>query len=182
MLKDLREAKFERYVLGSENVHRAEKKLVKCIERLGQSLNGLRSAAETQFELLRRQHEDIGESRSRLFESALASPTPSKRDIDPMAHLQPITEEPEESDLHNVDETSGNGLSIIRAEHQTSTGLSDIFCLFIKELGPSMKSSSPYRAAAPKKAIVISKEAFNRGLGLEEIPCLENGLKPPSQV
>jgi hypothetical protein len=140
MVKDLREAKFEHYVLGTENTHKAEKKLVKCIERLGQSLIGLRSAAETQFELLRRPSYGMNTPIRRTLESMPASPSPNRSDLDPIAHLQPITEEPEDVDSGSHVETASIDHSLYPAEPQTSTGPSEIFSMFIRELGPSMKS------------------------------------------
>ena len=52
LLKDLGEAKFEHYALGTEEEHKICSRLVKCLEKLMQSIGGLRSAAETQFTLL----------------------------------------------------------------------------------------------------------------------------------
>jgi hypothetical protein len=140
MVKDLREAKFEHYVLGTESIHKTEKELVKCIERLGQSLIGLRSAAETQFELLRRPKYGMNTPVARLLESFPGSPSALRPDLDPIAHLQPITEEPEDVDSSSHAETASIDQSIAMSEPQTSTGPSEIFSMFIRELGPSMKS------------------------------------------
>jgi gas vesicle protein len=52
LVKNLGEAKFEHYALGTEEEYRINSRLVKCLERLIQSIGGLRSAAETQFTLL----------------------------------------------------------------------------------------------------------------------------------
>ncbi|RKF59966.1 putative ribosomal protein l19 [Erysiphe neolycopersici] len=49
----LREAKFEHYLLGTESLYKYESNLVNCLERLSQSIGGLRSAAMTQFTLLK---------------------------------------------------------------------------------------------------------------------------------
>ena len=46
--RDLREAKFEHYAFGTEDEYQIEAKLVKCMQRLAQSVGGLRSAAATQ--------------------------------------------------------------------------------------------------------------------------------------
>lgn len=53
LTKNLRESKAEHYLLGTENQHHQELKLVQCMQRLSQSIGGLRSAAMTQFSLLR---------------------------------------------------------------------------------------------------------------------------------
>ncbi len=52
LVKNLGEAKFEHYALGTEEEYRINDRLVKCLEKLMQSCGGLRSAAETQFTLL----------------------------------------------------------------------------------------------------------------------------------
>jgi hypothetical protein len=52
LVKNLGEAKFEHYALGTEEEYKINAKLVKCLEKLMQSCGGLRSAAETQFTLL----------------------------------------------------------------------------------------------------------------------------------
>ena len=44
----LKEAKFEHYLLGTEEQYRIEAKIVACMQRLSQSIGGLRSAASTQ--------------------------------------------------------------------------------------------------------------------------------------
>ena len=46
--KYLREAKFEHYVLGTERLYEIEERLADCMQMLGQSIGGLKSAAITQ--------------------------------------------------------------------------------------------------------------------------------------
>lgn len=53
LTKNLKEAKLEHYVLGTEDQYKLEAKLVNCLQKLAQSIGGLRSAATTQFTLLR---------------------------------------------------------------------------------------------------------------------------------
>ena len=53
LTKNLKEAKFEHYVLGTEDEYKIQASLVNCMQRLAQSIGGLRSAATTQFTLLR---------------------------------------------------------------------------------------------------------------------------------
>ena len=59
LLKSLREAKYEHYVRGTEKQYHQEMLLVKSMQRLSQNIGGLRSAALTQFSLLKkvRRHE-----------------------------------------------------------------------------------------------------------------------------
>lgn len=52
LMKNLREAKYEHYVRGTEKEYVLEKSLVECMQRLAQHIGGLRSAASTQFSLL----------------------------------------------------------------------------------------------------------------------------------
>ncbi|KAL9112563.1 MAG: hypothetical protein Q9227_003134 [Pyrenula ochraceoflavens] len=51
--KNLREAKFEHYVEGTEKQYEIEARLVHCVQRVTQSIGGLRSAASMQFGLLK---------------------------------------------------------------------------------------------------------------------------------
>lgn len=53
LLKNLKEAKFEHYLRGTEKQHRQETLLVESMQRLAQNIGGLRSAAHTQFLLLK---------------------------------------------------------------------------------------------------------------------------------
>lgn len=52
MLRNLREAKFEHYLLGRERIYTVERSIVKAIETVAQSIGGLKSAAKTQQTLL----------------------------------------------------------------------------------------------------------------------------------
>ena len=52
LTKNLKEAKYEHYIVGREEEYRLEAKLVNCMQRLAQNIGGLRSAATTQFLLL----------------------------------------------------------------------------------------------------------------------------------
>ncbi|KAJ4355003.1 hypothetical protein N0V95_003340 [Ascochyta clinopodiicola] len=60
LVKNLGEAKFEHYVLGTEQEYKISARLVKCLEKLIQSIGGLRSAAETQFTLLAQSNMNVG--------------------------------------------------------------------------------------------------------------------------
>ncbi len=53
MTKNLREAKYEHFAVGHASLYQLEKLVYKSMETLAQSIGGLRSAANTQFELLR---------------------------------------------------------------------------------------------------------------------------------
>lgn len=53
MMKDMREAKFEHYFLGHEEIYDHEKSVSRSMENLAQSLGGLRNATNTQLEQLK---------------------------------------------------------------------------------------------------------------------------------
>jgi len=55
LVKNLREAKYEHYVMGTEKEYEIEARLVECMQRLAHGIGGLRSAASTQFTLLSQQ-------------------------------------------------------------------------------------------------------------------------------
>jgi hypothetical protein len=131
LVKNLREARFEHYLLGSEDEYKMEVKLVKCIERLAQSLVGLRSAASTQYAL-------ITESRqSSTQHGELTSPirttAPNRMAMSPTT-LEAINEFPELSESQDADYDSEFGQA-------SAAWPSDIFSLFISQLGPPMVST-----------------------------------------
>lgn len=140
LVKDLHEAKYEHYILGTEEEYKIEARLAKCIERLAQSLTGLRSAATTQFDLIAKSGQPNGTPLSRWNSmlSPLATPDtirPSER----FESLEAITEEPEDAtDLSSAEASMDRlrSLSISAA----ATEPNDIFGMFIGQLGPSMVS------------------------------------------
>ncbi|KAL8721282.1 MAG: hypothetical protein Q9225_001986 [Loekoesia sp. 1 TL-2023] len=126
MEKNLKEAKYEHYVAGTEREYRLEAELVDCMQRLAQNIGGLRSAATTQFLI--------------LAQPRLGSPTGEHRKfaID-AAHIDhPLI-------LTAIDEVSENGESesrpepTVRSENSILTP-DDAFTEFILHLGPSIKS------------------------------------------
>ncbi|KAK3988625.1 Fusaric acid resistance protein-like-domain-containing protein [Cladorrhinum sp. PSN332] len=155
MTKNLREAKFERYFLGQEKVYQLDRAVVRSMERLAQSIGGLRSAANTQFALLK-------ESLGPMMSSGMMSPasTTSGSAYSPMltrtlsntlksggrfVALSAIDEASDESNNED-DERRGSSLAKDRRGSAVSTASiplknpSEIFELFIALLGPSMKS------------------------------------------
>jgi hypothetical protein len=139
-MKNLREAKFEHYILGTEEQYKVEARLVKCIERLAQNLTGLRSAATTQFDLLEKsgQASVISSTRWNSMSSSIMSPT-ATRPSDRFENLEAITEEPEEiPDLVLAD--ASNIRLQASSISATPTESTDIFGFFISHLGPSMVS------------------------------------------
>ncbi|TWU71221.1 hypothetical protein ED733_000783 [Metarhizium rileyi] len=81
VLKDLREAKFEHYLLGREKVYVVERSIVKATETLAQSIGGLRSAAKTQQTLLSRNASGHSHIASDLFVTFTDMIRPSMQDL-----------------------------------------------------------------------------------------------------
>ena len=146
LTKNLKEAKYEHYILGTEKEYQLEASLVNCIQRLAQNIGGLRSAATTQFLLIAQP----GVSSSVTPVSTMYAPTPksgyitsnSNRLMSPSedrAVLAAIDEIPEDASFE--DYQSAHPLQEDGSVHSI-TSPSDIFTRFIIQLGPSMVSIS----------------------------------------
>lgn len=146
LTKNLKEAKYEHYILGTEKEYQLEACLVNCIQRLAQNIGGLRSAATTQFLLIAQP----GVSSSVTPVSTMYAPTPksgyitsnSNRLMSPSedrAVLAAIDEIPEDASFE--DYQSAHPLQEDGSVHSI-TSPSDIFTRFIIQLGPSMVSVS----------------------------------------
>ncbi|KAI0505946.1 ribosomal protein L19 [Xylaria bambusicola] len=150
MNKNARESKYEYYLIGQEQIYRRDKEVVKSMENLAQSIGGLRSAANTQFELLKE-----------IATGPLSSGIPASPDTN---IFSPVFARSFSSSFKNA---NPSGLSAIdealdeRSDREESTPTpivaspprlhssasdfaprspSEIFELFIRLLGPSMKS------------------------------------------
>lgn len=149
MNKNARESKYEYYFLGQEQIYRQDKAVVKSMENLAQSLGGLRSAANTQFELLREV------SNGQLTASPAFSPSTNPfsptfgRSLSSMlksgstrvSSLGAIDEAPDErSDREDEPTPAQETPAILSPQGSSLRTPSDIFELFIARLGPSMKS------------------------------------------
>jgi hypothetical protein len=148
MTKNLREAKFEHYFLGREEQYKLETKLINCVQALAQSIGGLRSAAATQFALLRESANGGSSPYGNSFSIAkMQGSVSSAARQDRFAVLTAIEEASEEG---SGAEDQEEGPSLQRIGRQGSTGASsltptvrtpsEIFSQFIMQLGPSMKS------------------------------------------
>ncbi|KAL9125761.1 MAG: hypothetical protein Q9217_005080 [Psora testacea] len=152
MTRNLKEAKYEHYVMGTEKEYHLEAKIVKCMQRLGQNTGGLRSAATTQFLLLAQpnvtgqQSYYSNKSLKPVLPSFSSISTSGLSPVEGHAVLASIDETPEEasSEISTParfdtlrhpfsDETGNSSLAFINSP-------SDIFTIFIMQLGPSMKS------------------------------------------
>ncbi|KAI1389743.1 Fusaric acid resistance protein-like-domain-containing protein [Hypoxylon trugodes] len=153
MNKNARESKYEYYFLGQERVYRHDKAVVKSMENLAQSLGGLRSAANTQFELLKEVSNGPPSSHSAVSPTTnVFSPTfgralsaTLKSGSNRVGTLGPIDEAPDErSDREDNPPPSQasqeNPFAMFTPSSSSLRTPSDIFELFIARLGPSMKS------------------------------------------
>jgi hypothetical protein len=151
--KNLKEARFEHYVLGTEEEYRLEASLVYCMQRLSQSIGGLRSAATTQFTLLRESPDfgtPIAAGTIRTFPQMLGSSLSSTLTgrHDRFAVLTAIEEASEEgsgaednqSERPSRLERQGTEVSVTSTSLPTVRTPTEIFSRFILHLGPSMKS------------------------------------------
>lgn len=147
LTKNLRESKFERYLVGHEKLYQLDRAVVRSMETLAQSIGGLRSAANTQFALL---NESIGASG--MYSPTSPSMSPSlrrslsavlKSGKDRFFTLSAIDEASDESnDGERERDQRRNGRNSVGSAGDAPTfrNPSDIFELFITLLGPSMKS------------------------------------------
>lgn len=147
--KNLKEAKLEHYLRGTEVQYEIEAKLVNCLQRLAHSIGGLRSAAATQFDLMR---EPVGSGLATPVKGhrllTLQSPSGTSR-LDRQTALSAIEEASEENSIYEDLYSPSNDLDTILNRSGTDLSLSsmrqaktpaEIFARFITHLGPSMKS------------------------------------------
>lgn len=157
LTKNLRESKFERYFLGYEKLYKLDRAVVRSMETLSQSIGALRSAANTQFALLKEAAEPSSAAasiRSGILSPGgelLASPmSPTlqrslsgtvKANRERFLALSSIDEASEESNEDAMDRITERRLSGGPAANLPSfRHSSEIFELFIALLGPSMRS------------------------------------------
>lgn len=164
--QNLKEAKLEQYVTGREFQYHIEAKLVYCLQRITHTLGGLRSAAAMQFALIEQtpewkylsQRSQTGlSSLENSFDSSLVSKrrSPSRRPLSLI--VETPEDEPDMQHLHGEPQSHNSGFR----------SPSDIFTLFIAQLGPSMSSLAftlkeildelPYTAAPTFKINVNPK-------------------------
>lgn len=135
MTKSLKEAKFEHYFVGDEKIYQLDKAVYKSMENLAQSIRGLRSAANTQFALLK---EPASEPPSGALSPGqqLSPGLPRSASANCRNHLPTLSAIDETSDESEGEQARGRS----PASAPTFRSPSDIFELFIALLGPSMKS------------------------------------------
>ena len=141
--KDLREAKWEHYVFGTERQYALETKLLNCMRRLSRNIGGLRSAATTQFGLLAQ----TANGGSTPMAMSVYTPTTAglshklaridswmsfQENFETLEAVENMNEAMDREVQANADEDL-NGLLTARTP-------AEIFERFIMHLGPSMKS------------------------------------------
>ena len=151
MTKNLKEAKWEHYALGTESEHKLEAALVKCLQRMAQNIGGLRSAATTQFALLKQATAGAATPVTASFLSPTPSFTPNMSESinylvsnpENFAALEAIAEasDEEQPSMHQS-ATSSHIVSSPTdfATMRTARSPTEIFERFILHLGPSMRS------------------------------------------
>lgn len=140
--QNLKEAKYEHYFFGTERVAHLESRIAQCLQRIGQSIGGLRSAAAMQFVI---SHEP-----SSYFDPRLKSRKSSFSVTPTAGSLRHRFMDNSTNLLDSIAETSPSGLdspqgdaSFGRLTRQKSNqwrSPQQIFELFIQHLGPSMRS------------------------------------------
>lgn len=149
LTKNLKEAKYEHYFVGTEREYRCEAELVNCVQRLAQNIGGLRSAANTQFVLLAQTGVSIPQTPSSTQSN---TPLPDFSSLPPESNGT-ISPSEEHGVLAAVDEASGDEspedsplaqlFSDVTSLAPTIRSPSDIFSRFIMQSGPSMVSIFP---------------------------------------
>ena len=144
LTKNLKEAKYEHYIVGTEKEYQLEAKLVNCIQRLAQNMGGLRSAAFTQFLLIAQPSVSgsvtpastmyTSTPKNGFFSVASNGITSPSEDQSALAATDEMPEDPSFEDCPPAHPFPEDG-----SVHSV-TSSSDIFTKFITQLGPSMVS------------------------------------------
>lgn len=182
MTKNLREAKFERYFLGREMIYQLDRAVVKSMETLAQSIGGLRSAAKTQFALLKEAPDPDVPSGEASPTAATHGSTLNRRLSGTLrsghGRLLALSAIDEASDESSTEEERGTARPDGAPEAPAFNCPSDIFELFIALLGPSMKSLAytlseilrePAFGSAPDYRVTVNvhfRDSLTSALGL----------------
>lgn len=159
LTKNLRESKFELYVLGRERELRLTSDLVGCMQRLGQNIGGLRSAATTQFLLLAQpeiqsmNYHQSSITRKQSMSSFSVLSTGQMSPQENHAVLEAIDETPE---IRSPEAEAPYNHEFLN-EHDELPAVntpSDIFSRFIVQLGPSMVSTEVPLSHLPVKLMI----------------------------
>ncbi|KAI3326711.1 ribosomal protein L19 [Xylariaceae sp. AK1471] len=149
MNKNAREAKYEYYLFGREQIYRHDKAVLKSMENLAQSIGGLRSAATTQFELLKEvstgplSANTPGSPSAHVIVPSFGRSFSSSKGSNRFGRLSSIDEAPDERSDREEELTptrTRDSDVLSTASYFAPKSPSEIFELFITILGPSMKS------------------------------------------
>ena len=140
MIKNLREAQFEHYVVGTEREYSIEARLVNCMQQLAQNMGGLRSAASTQFLLLAQPTTLEGQSPSLHLSPSFSTMADGLRSPSEAYGVLTAIDESLEDDGDCLE--SPNRKSWLSAGDESylpsANSPAGIFSRFIIHLGPSM--------------------------------------------
>ncbi|KAK5942205.1 hypothetical protein PMZ80_006160 [Knufia obscura] len=130
---NLKEAKYEHYFFGDERVAALESRLAQCLQMIGQSIGGLRSAAAMQFVIA---NVPLDSSDPRIRKASLAwSDTQSLRNTAGVSGPRSEPEVPSKARPKDISRRGPNG-----QDPRPWRTPQQIFELFIQHLGPSMRS------------------------------------------
>ena len=141
--KNLGEAKYEHYILGTERQYHIDERLLTCIQQLSQDIGGLRSSAALQFELLKK-NQSVAPNNAiepTTGDSALRKPEPSQAaQADRNRRMSELSSRASTLDSASyVEEDESNARMLSRAAEGTLTASpAQIFETFISYLGPPM--------------------------------------------
>lgn len=148
LAKNLKEAKYEHYGMGTEREYAIEARLLNCLQRLAQGIGGLRSAASTQFDLIAQS--TTGGATTPIFAhcyphslnaSASSSPLFATSPQDDHRILPTIDEVPAEpGNIEHRSNSVGESSAEDASSAPTLTLPAEIFTRFITQLGPPLKS------------------------------------------
>jgi hypothetical protein len=129
MLKNLRETKFEDYLLGREKIYVLQRSTVKAIETLARSIGGLRSAANTQLSLLAHTESDDAPPPLTRFLTASS--------LGDFEGISPGSSSSRAAQMSSRPNTPGRRPST--ATHDDGPSPASLFHLFVDLMGPSME-------------------------------------------
>ncbi|KAL7910566.1 Fusaric acid resistance protein-like domain-containing protein [Trichoderma velutinum] len=132
MLKNLREAKFEDYLLGRERIYALQRSTVKAIETLARSIGGLRSAANTQLSLLKlAESDDVPPPLTRFL---------TVSSLGDFEGISPSSSSPRAAHVSSRPSSPGQRPSSSAHDHDDGPTPSSLFKLFVDLIGPSMEA------------------------------------------
>ena len=144
LTKNLKESKYEHYVLGTEKEYQLEAELVDCIQRLAQNIGGLRSAAFTQFLLMAQPGMSgsvtpastmyVSTPKNGYFASTTSGLRSPSEDHGVLAAIDEMPEDVSSEGWPSAEPFQEDG------SVNSVTSPADIFARFIIQLGPSMVS------------------------------------------